>query len=85
MSAEEQTEEQAGERTPDQIKADIEATRAELGDTVAAVAEKADVKAHAEAKVAEGKAKVSDNSVAIAVGAAVFVVLAIVIARRRRG
>jgi hypothetical protein len=45
------------ERTPEQIEADIERTRRDLGDTVAAVAEKADVKAQAKAKVDEAKAR----------------------------
>jgi Protein of unknown function (DUF3618) len=49
----------AGEqRTPEQIEADIERTRREMGDTVAAVAEKADIKAQARSKVAETKARV---------------------------
>ena len=45
------------DRTPEQIEADIERTRRELGDTVAAVAEKADVKAQAKAKVEDTKAR----------------------------
>jgi hypothetical protein len=45
------------ERTPEQIEAEIERTRREMGDTVAAVAEKADVKAQAKAKVDETKAR----------------------------
>jgi hypothetical protein len=45
------------ERTPEQIEAEIEQTRRDLGDTVAAVAEKADVKAQAKAKVDEAKAR----------------------------
>src|SRR3954469_5987812 len=51
---------EAGEtepRTPEQIEADIEHTRRDLGDTVAAVAEKADVKAQAKAKVEDAKAR----------------------------
>jgi Protein of unknown function (DUF3618) len=44
-------------RTPEQIEADIERTRRDLGDTVAAVAEKADVKAQAKAKVDDAKAR----------------------------
>jgi Protein of unknown function (DUF3618) len=44
-------------RTPEQIEADIERTRREMGDTVAAVAEKADVKAQAKQKVEEAKAR----------------------------
>jgi hypothetical protein len=47
----------AAERTPEQIEAEIEQTRRELGDTVAAVAEKADVKAQAKAKVEDAKAR----------------------------
>lgn len=49
----------ADERTPEQIEADIERTRRELGDTVAAVAEKADVKAQAKAKVHEARERVA--------------------------
>jgi hypothetical protein len=45
------------QRTPEQIEADIERTRRDLGDTVAAVAEKADVKAQAKAKVEDAKAR----------------------------
>jgi len=48
----------ADERTPEQIEADIERTRRELGDTVAAVAAKADVKAQAKAKVQETRERV---------------------------
>ena len=45
------------QRTPEEIEADIERTRREMGDTVAAVAEKADVKAQAKAKVEDAKAQ----------------------------
>ena len=41
-----------GERSPEQIQAEIDATREQLGETVAAVAEKADVKGQAQQKVA---------------------------------
>lgn len=44
-----------GERSPEQIQAEIDATREELGDTVAAVGEKADIKGQAREKVAELK------------------------------
>lgn len=43
------------ERTPEQIQAEIDAARAELGDTVATVAEKADLKAQARQRVDEAK------------------------------
>jgi Protein of unknown function (DUF3618) len=41
-----------GSREPEQVLREIESTRVELGDTVAALAEKADVKAQAQKKVA---------------------------------
>jgi Protein of unknown function (DUF3618) len=44
-------------RTPEEIEADIERTRQDMGDTVAAVAEKADVKTQAKQKVEEAKAR----------------------------
>jgi Protein of unknown function (DUF3618) len=49
------------DRTPEQIEADIERTRSDMGDTVAAVAEKADVKAQAKLKVDEAKARVKEK------------------------
>ena len=45
----------AEEKSPDQIRAEIDATRGELGDTVEALAEKTDVKAQAKAKVEDVK------------------------------
>jgi ElaB/YqjD/DUF883 family membrane-anchored ribosome-binding protein len=52
------------ERSPEQVRADIERTRAELGDTVAALAEKTDVKHQAKQAVDGAKetvaGKVSD-------------------------
>ena len=42
---------------PAQLRDDIERTRQDLGDTVAALAEKTDVKARAKEKVAEVKTK----------------------------
>jgi hypothetical protein len=51
-------------KTPAEIRAEIDQTREELGDTVEALAEKTDVKAQAKAKVedtkAQAKAKVED-------------------------
>jgi ElaB/YqjD/DUF883 family membrane-anchored ribosome-binding protein len=52
------------EKSPEEIRAEIEETREDLGDTVAAVAEKTDVKKQAQAKVEDVKeqaqAKVED-------------------------
>jgi ElaB/YqjD/DUF883 family membrane-anchored ribosome-binding protein len=51
-------------KTPAEIRAEIDQTREELGDTVEALAEKTDVKAQAKAKVddvkAQAQAKVED-------------------------
>jgi hypothetical protein len=76
-------------RSPEEIRRDIEETRGELGDTVEALAAKADVKAQAKERVSETtedlKQKVSDvtpeavqskakqNPVPFAVGGALFV------------
>lgn len=49
------------DRTPEQIRADIEEAREEMGETVAALAEKADVKAQAKKKVDETKAQVREK------------------------
>lgn len=62
MSATDETQGSKGdERSPEQIRAEIESTREELGDTVAALAEKADVKAQAKKKVDETKAQVKEK------------------------
>ena len=50
---------QQGQRSPDEIRADIEDTREELGDTVEALAAKTDVKGQAKAKVESVKEKFS--------------------------
>jgi Na+-transporting methylmalonyl-CoA/oxaloacetate decarboxylase gamma subunit len=48
------------QRSPEEIRRDIEDTRGELGDTVEALAAKADVKAQAQERVDEVKQKVAD-------------------------
>ena len=52
-------------REPEDIRRDIESTRDELGDTVAALAEKTDVKARARKKVADVKQTVSHKRTAL--------------------
>jgi Protein of unknown function (DUF3618) len=47
--------------SPAELRADIERTRQDLGDTVAALAEKTDVKARARDKVAEVKSTVNEK------------------------
>jgi hypothetical protein len=49
----------AGEKSPEEIRAEIEQTRQELGETVADLAAKTDVKAQAQAKVDDVKAEAS--------------------------
>ncbi len=51
----------AGEedRTPEQVREEIEQTRADLGDTVASLAEKADVKGQAKQAINEAKETVT--------------------------
>jgi ElaB/YqjD/DUF883 family membrane-anchored ribosome-binding protein len=45
----------AADRSPQELRRDIEQTRAELGDTVEALAEKADVKGQAQEQIASVK------------------------------
>jgi hypothetical protein len=49
------------QRSPDEIRADIERTREQLGDTAAAVAQKGDVKTQAKAKIDETKQRLADK------------------------
>jgi ElaB/YqjD/DUF883 family membrane-anchored ribosome-binding protein len=52
---------ESGDRTPEEIEREIEQTREELGDTVAALTQKADVKGRAKDKVQEVKHSVADK------------------------
>jgi ElaB/YqjD/DUF883 family membrane-anchored ribosome-binding protein len=61
------------EPTPAEIRAEIEETREELGDTVEALAEKTDVKAQAKAKVEDVKEKVNENPKPVAIAGALVV------------
>jgi ElaB/YqjD/DUF883 family membrane-anchored ribosome-binding protein len=51
-----------GTREPDQIRADIEAAREQLGDTVEALAEKSDVNAQTKRKLHATKASVAEKT-----------------------
>lgn len=53
---------EAEDRTPDEVRAEIEATRAELGDTVEALVAKTDVKGQAKQAVTDAKATVADKA-----------------------
>jgi ElaB/YqjD/DUF883 family membrane-anchored ribosome-binding protein len=50
-----------GTRDPEQLRAEIEETRRELGETVAALSAKTDVKARAQAKAQDVKATVEEK------------------------
>ena len=54
------------QQTPDQIRAEIERTRRELGDTVDALSHKANVKEQARLKKDEVQERVSSNPAPIA-------------------
>jgi uncharacterized protein DUF3618 len=56
----------AAQPSPEQLRAEIEDTRQDLGDTVAALAHKTDVKARARDKVAGVKQTVADKKAQIA-------------------
>jgi Protein of unknown function (DUF3618) len=71
------------QKNPDQIRVEIERTRAELGETVAALAQKADVKAQARQRVAIAKQSSREPKVwapALGIGA---LVLTLAYLRRR--
>jgi hypothetical protein len=57
---------EAEDRTPEQVQAEIEATRAELGDTVEALVAKTDVKGQAKQAVNDAKATVADAKATVA-------------------
>ena len=75
---------------PERIEAEIEETREDLGDTVAALADKADVKKQAKIKADEAKDRaqeripdpILDNPVPVA-AAAIGVVVVLLLLRRR--
>ena len=60
-AVEEPTAAQQPPDDPQQLRADIERTRQDLGDTVAALAEKTDVKARAKEKVSEVRHNVTEK------------------------
>ena len=72
-------------RDPEQIREEIEETRRELGDTVEALAAKADVKAHVDRRVQSTKASVrrTRGPLAVAGGVCVAAIVAWRLARRR--
>jgi hypothetical protein len=83
----------SGTRDPEQIQREIERTREELAATVAAVAQKADLKRQAKRRVDETKARVGErrhaaaasareNPVPLAVGGAALFALLLWLIRR---
>ena len=70
-------------RDPETIRSEIEETREQLGETVEALADKADVKSHAKAKVEEIEERAMPGA-AIAIGVVVVVIVGLAVRRRRR-
>jgi hypothetical protein len=56
---------ESAERTPEVVQAEIEETRAELGDTVEALVAKTDVKGQAKQAVNDAKATVADKAAGV--------------------
>ncbi len=75
---------QAETRDPEQIQRDIERTRQELAATVAAVAQKADVKTQAKRRVDETKVQVRENRAPLAIAGGGIAVLALTVWLVRR-
>jgi hypothetical protein len=77
---------------PERIEAEIEETREDLGDTVAALADKADVKKQAKIKADEAKDRaqeripdpILDNPIPVAAAAIGVVVVLLLLRRRNR-
>ena len=69
---------------PEALKAEIEQTREELGDTVEQLAEKADVKSQAKARIEQGKeqARQRPEVVVAAVGGLVALLVLLRLVRR---
>jgi len=83
------------ERTPEQVRHEIEQTRSELGDTVAELAAKTDVKAHAHRAVDNAKAQTHlavnnakatgrDHQRSLVLGAVAVLAVGLLIRRSRR-
>ena len=67
-------------RSPEEIRASIEQTRRDLGDTVEELAAKTDVKAHAKAKVEE----VKQSRAPLIVGGVLATLLVVSVVLKRR-
>jgi Tfp pilus assembly protein FimV len=78
------TQGQAQQQTPEEIRREIERTRNELGDTVEALSQKADVKQQARQKKAEVQERVKSNPTPLlVVGGAVALLVLVRILRSR--
>jgi hypothetical protein len=85
MTEQQAQQAQQAQQTPDEIRAEIERTRRELGDTVDALSHKANVKEQARLKKAEVQERVSSNPVPLAafIGGGIAVLLLVRMLRRR--
>ena len=74
---------EGGQRSPDEIRKDIERTREQLGETVEALAVQTDVKRRAREKAADVKGRAKTTPV-VAVGAVLLAALAAGLILKRR-
>lgn len=77
--------EQQAQQTPEEIRAEIERTRRELGDTVDALSHKTNVKEQARLKKDEVQERVSSNPVPVAavIGGGIALLLLVRMLRKR--
>ena len=73
---------QRSQKPPEELRANIERTRRELGETVEALAQKADVTTQAKEKVEEIKAQARDNPAPVAAGIGVALIALWLMKRR---
>jgi ElaB/YqjD/DUF883 family membrane-anchored ribosome-binding protein len=71
-------------KAPEELREEIEETREEVGDTVAALAEKSDVKAQARKKAEATKQQVLQNPTPVAVAGGVLALMLLARLIRRR-
>jgi hypothetical protein len=72
------------QQTPEEIRRQIEATRRELGDTVDALSQKADVKEQARQKKEEVQERVTSNPAPIAAAVGGFLALLLLLRLLRK-
>ncbi|WGL53163.1 DUF3618 domain-containing protein [Nocardioides sp. BP30] len=78
------TEQNNTPQTPEELRADIERTRAELADTVGALTERLDVKGRAQARADELAHDPRARGVGVGLAVAAVLTVAFIVWRKRR-